>query len=71
MITVGWTPGLDQPYRNGSVSDTVPASPMMAFTTRTVVAKELNAAWAEFTEMWTGPLIGREVAEAFWKYVTR
>jgi hypothetical protein len=43
----------------------------MPFSTRIRVARELNALWEEFvTEMYDGPLMGAEVAEKFWKFVT-
>ena len=43
----------------------------MPFTTRLLVARELNALWEEFvTEMHDGPTTGAEVAEKFWKFVT-
>ena len=46
--------------------------PAMPFSTRLVLGKELNKAWAEFVEeMHDGDLTGPEVADKFWKYLTR
>lgn len=47
-----------------------PAEDHMPFTTRLLVARELNRLWAEFvSEMHDGPTVGQDVAEKFWKYV--
>lgn len=57
-----WTPDPD--------ADPVP--PDMPFSTRLRLGKELNQLWVEFvTEMHDGPLTGDDVADKFWKYVTR
>ena len=47
------------------------AEDWMPFTTRILVARELNRLWAEFVnEMHDGPTTGPYVAEKFWKFVT-
>lgn len=44
----------------------------MPLSTRMKVARELNKLWAEFvTEMHDGELVGGDVADKFWKFVTR
>lgn len=44
----------------------------MPLATRVKVARELNAAWAEFVkDMHDGPTVGSNVAEKFWAFVTR
>lgn len=43
----------------------------MPFSTRLLVARELNKLWEEFvTEMHDGSTSGPEVADKFWKFVT-
>lgn len=44
----------------------------MPFAARLLVGDRLNALWAEFVnEMHDGTTSGRDVAEKFWKFVTR
>lgn len=44
----------------------------MPLATRMLVAREVNAHWAEFVrEMHDGDLVGPDVAAKFWKFVTR
>jgi hypothetical protein len=58
-----------RPARDAAASDG--SADWMPFSTRIRVARELNALWEEFvTEMYDGPLMGAEVAEKFWKFVT-
>ncbi len=67
-IVVGPHPIAEDRIRAGNLS------PMdyMPFSVRQKIANEINAQWEEFvTEMHDGPFSGRDVAEKFWKYVTR
>lgn len=44
----------------------------MPLATRMKIAKEVNAAWAEFVrDMHDGPTVGSGVAEKFWAFLTR
>jgi hypothetical protein len=67
-IVVGPHPINGERVKAGDVSP----QDYMPFSVRQMIANEINAQWEEFvTEMYDGPLSGRDVAEKFWKYVTR
>jgi hypothetical protein len=67
-IVVGPHPINGERVKAGDVSP----QDYMPFSARQKVADEINRHWAEFvTEMHDGSTSGREVAEKFWKFVTR
>lgn len=53
------------PVRSDNPADYMP------FTVRMDLAILINEAWAEFAAMYSGPLVGKQCAEAFRRYLTR
>lgn len=67
-IVIGPSPISQDRIKTGDVT---PAD-YMPFSTRHKVGEEINRLWEEFVEeMHDGSTNGQDVAEKFWKYVTR
>lgn len=68
VIVIGPSPVTQDRIKSGTLGP----SDYMPLSARQKCADEINKLWKEFVEeMHDGSTHGRDVAEKFWKYVTR